>query len=149
MNTNVIFSYSFCIEISKKRKTQFNVSVVHRPGNDEPYFATSAFVMNHTRTDINRGGQCQKDVLPKHSTAYTFFEKWDKKHLQQLNEKEMTEVFVDLEALKNKYDYVSIIDGKQEVTFGMEIALQRKNTKSLDIDKRIVTGMDYKIHNAK
>lgn len=149
METKVYFDYSFCIEIRNKRKTQFNVTYIHRAGNNTPYFATSCFVMNHVRTDINQGGQCQKRVLPIGSLAYAFYEKWDKKHLQELNEQELAEMLVDIEGLKNKYDYVSIVDGKQEVTFGMEINLQRKNTHSLDIDKRIVTGLGYKIKSTK
>lgn len=149
METKVYFDYSFCIEKGNKRKIQFSVSYVHRAGNKEPYFATDSSLMNHTRTDINRGGQCQKDVLPNGSLAYKFYEKWDKKHLQTLNNQEMTEVLADIEELKKKYDYVSIVDGKQEVTFTMEVDLQRKNANSLDMDKRIMKTFDYKIHTAK
>lgn len=149
MKEEVFFSYSFCIEIHNKRKTQFNVQYYRIGGNKYPYFSTNCDVMNYVRSDINMGGQCQKAVLPKNTLAFRFFEKWDKKHLQQLNEDEMNEVLADIEELKNKYDYVGIVNGDRTVDFNKEVALQRKDTKTLEHDKSILKCMDYKIHNAK
>lgn len=145
MKEEIYFSYSFCIQVGNIRKIQFEVSYFRLGGNEHPDFSTQASVMNQTRTDIKSGGQCQKRVLPQSSLVYKFYEKWDKKHLQALNEDEMKEVLSGIEELKNVYDYVSIIDGNCSITFGMEVELQRKNEKSLELYKTI-KGFNYKIH---
>ena len=145
INAKVFFDYSFCIQKGNIRKIQFEVEYIQLGANQNPHFGTSACIMNHRRTDINEGGQAQESVLPKNSLAYKFYKKWEKKQWQMLTEEEMTEVLNDIEELKNKYDYVSMVGGKFGISFHSEVDLQRKNIRSLEGDK-FIDGFDYKIH---
>lgn len=74
--------------------------------SQNPYFSTSAGILNYVRSDWNQCGQAQRDVLPKGSIAFKFFEKWDVKHLHVLTLEEYQELENDLEALKERYPYI-------------------------------------------
>lgn len=88
------------------RTITFEVEYYTLGSNSSPYFSTSANVFNRPKTDYNQCGQCQEDVLPRGSKAYQFYKKWDDKHLLDLTESEYEEMVSDLEALKNKYNYI-------------------------------------------
>ena len=49
-------------------------------------------------------GQCQRNTL--FGKAFEFWEKWDKCHLKQLNERQYAELISDIEMLKNEYNYL-------------------------------------------
>lgn len=78
-----------------------------RTGNNKNMdFATSSSELNKRRTDITRGGQAQKDLLKEGTKARDFYEKWDKKHLGTLTQKEYNELVNDIEDLKKEYPHI-------------------------------------------
>ena len=104
------------------RRTSFEVRYYTLGNNKKPYFATSANVLDAQRPDYERCGQCQADVLD--GEALTFYQKWDKHHLKQLDKVQHTELLRDLEALKVRYPFHKITDGR-DITFGDELQLSR------------------------
>ena len=88
------------------RTITFEVEYYTLGSNKNPDFSTSANEFNRPKTDYNRCGQCQEDVLPRGSKAYQFYKKWNYKHLLDLTESEYEEMIADLEILKNKYNYI-------------------------------------------
>lgn len=99
--------YEFKYVFQITRKIMFNVEYYTLGGNPTPHFATSADVFNQPKTDYERCGQCQADVLT--GLALEFYEKWDKCHLHDLKDGEWQEVIEDIEELKNKYNYIEKI----------------------------------------
>ena len=93
------FELTFVVD----RGVTFEVNYRTLATNANPYFATSANVFNRPRTDYNRCGQCQDDVLT--GKAMKFYKKWDKKHLKDLNESEYNELVSDIEALQEAYPF--------------------------------------------
>lgn len=63
---------------------------------------------NSHRT-YKKGGQAQRDLLPKFSPARRFFEKWDHCHLHDLTPAEYEEIAADIEELKTRYNYIEDI----------------------------------------
>ena len=94
--------FHMAFEIS--RTTIFEVSYYTLSSNPKPYFTTSAEVFNRPKTDYNQCGQCQKEVLK--GIAYKFWNKWDKKHLDDLTDNEYNELMEDLNELKEHYNYI-------------------------------------------
>ena len=84
----------------------FEVEYIQLRGNNAPDFSTQANKFNRPKTDWERCGQAQKDLLPKSSNAYKFWEKWDKKHLQDLTDKEYNDLLKDIEFLKECYNFI-------------------------------------------
>lgn len=96
-----MFEYTF----QQSKKVIFEVRYDDLHGaNKKPDFATSAAVFNQPKTDFNRCGQCQEDVLTGQARA--FWEKWDKKHLCYLSPDEEREVLADIETLKASYNWI-------------------------------------------
>lgn len=96
-----MFEYTFQIT----KKIIFEVRYNDLSGaNREPDFATSCAVFNQPKTDFDRCGQCQADVLPK-GKARNFWEKWDNLHLHKLDETQEEELLLDVEELKAKYNW--------------------------------------------
>lgn len=78
-----------------------------RTGNNKNMdFATSSSELNKRRSDITRGGQAQKDLLKEGTKARKFYDKWDKKHLGTLTQKEYNELVNDIEELKQQYPHI-------------------------------------------
>lgn len=94
--------FHMAFEISRTKV--FEVSYYTLGSNQHPYFSTSASIFNRPKTDYNRCGQCQKEVLT--GKAYKFWHKWDNKHLKDLTEEEYKTMLQDLEELKNVYNYI-------------------------------------------
>lgn len=94
----------WAFQISKK--IVFEVKYYQLKGNEEPYFSTSASEFNQPKTDWKRCGQAQEALLPKSSKAYKFWEKWDKKHCQDLSDEEYNDMFKDIELLKQRYNFI-------------------------------------------
>ena len=93
------FMYAFCIS----RTIVFEVRYYTLGGNSHPYFATSAALFNRPKTDYNRCGQCQNDVL--FGKAKSFFKKWDYCHCKDLTDEQYAEICKDIEELKQVYPY--------------------------------------------
>ena len=96
--------YFWSFQISKK--IIFNVEYYILGDNKNPYFSTSAGKFNQPKTDYEQVGQAQAELLPKFSTAMNFWNKWNKKHLNDLTLEEYQEVLNDVEVLKNCYNYI-------------------------------------------
>ena len=100
---------TYCLWAFQINKTTiFEVRYSKIGGNQTADFATSAEVFNQPKNDFKRCGQCQTDVLPKHSKARNFWEKWDEKHLHDLTENEYLDLLKDIEELKTKYNFIEI-----------------------------------------
>lgn len=84
----------------------FEVEYTQLRWNNAPDFSTQANKFNRPKTDWERCGQAQEELLPKSSNAYKFWEKWDKKHLQDLTDKEYNELLKDIDILKEKYNFI-------------------------------------------
>lgn len=93
------FHYAFQIT----RKIVFEVSYYTLGSNKTPYFTTSASEFNQPKTDFNRGGQCQNDVLT--GEALKFYKKWDKKHFKDLTDEQYEKLLKDIDVLKKIYNY--------------------------------------------
>ena len=96
----------FIASFQLSKKIIFNVNFYTLGNNSHPYFSTSANEFNQPKTDYCRGGQAQEDLTKNFLTAKRFWEKWDKKHLQDLTENEYEELMQDIEVLKEKYNYI-------------------------------------------
>lgn len=98
------FMYAFCVT----RTAVFEVRYYTLGGNSHPYFATSAAVFNRPKTDYNRCGQCQNDVL--FGKAKQFYKKWDSCHCKDITDDQYTEMLNDIEELKKIYpNYIEYI----------------------------------------
>lgn len=131
METHYVFDYAFIIG-----RDVFSVSYHKHKGNADYDFTTQAGVFNHPRTDFNRGGQCQDEVLPKTGTAREFWEKWHKKHLQPLTNDEMQELRKDLQEMEKEYPFVKVEDSCYDVNFSEMVALARNNKEYLESLKK-------------
>ena len=96
----------FIASFQLSKKIVFNVNYYTLGNNSSPYFSTSADEFNQPKTDYCRGGQAQEDLTKNFLAAKRFWKKWDKKHLQDLTEKEYGELMQDIETLKEKYNYI-------------------------------------------
>ena len=90
----------------------FEVEYYTLGGNSRPDFTTSAEVFNRPKTDYNRCGQCQKDVLS--GVALEFYKKWDAHHLKDLTESEYEEMMKDMQILFDTYNYIFYDKTKDE-----------------------------------
>lgn len=86
----------------------FEIKYYTLSDNKEPYFSTSSMEFIRSKRDYKTCGQCQMDLLPKGSMARKFYNKWDKAHLQKLNNEELQELKNDVEKLKDIYNNIYI-----------------------------------------
>lgn len=96
--------FMYCFQISKM--IVFEVSFYTLGSNKSPYFTTSAAEFVRSKRDYDRCGQAQPDLLPRHSAALRFFEKWDRLHLHNLTPEEYAAIVADIEELKAVYNYI-------------------------------------------
>lgn len=101
--------FMYCFQIDKM--TVFEVKYYTLSTNKTPHFSTSAARFIRSKRDHDTCGQAQERVLPKHSAARKFYDKWDKLHLHNLTKEEYTEIVTDIEELKTKYNYIEDIRG--------------------------------------
>lgn len=99
--------FMYCFQIDKM--TVFEVYFYTLSTNTTPYFSTSAAQFIRSKRDYSSCGQAQERVLPKHSIAKRFYDKWDYLHLHNLTKEEYTEIMADIEKLKNRYNYIEDI----------------------------------------
>ena len=96
----------FIASFQLSKKIIFNVDFYTLGNNSCPHFSTSAFEFNQPKTDYCIGGQAQEDLTKGFYVARRFWKKWDKKHLQNLTEKEYVDLIIDLERMKQVYNYL-------------------------------------------
>lgn len=94
------FKYTFQIT----KKVIFQVSYYTLGSNKNPYFSTSSAQFNQPKTDFNRCGQCQKDVL--FGNVKKFYFKYDSLHLMDLNDEQYQNIINDIELLKDQYNWI-------------------------------------------
>lgn len=99
--------FMYCFQIDKM--TVFEVEFYTLSTNKTPHFSTSAAHFIRSKRDYDICGQAQKEVLPKHSAARKFYDKWDKLHLHNLTKEEYAEILSDIEELKARYNYIEDI----------------------------------------
>lgn len=99
--------FMYCFQIDKM--TVFEVEYYTLNTNKTPYFSTSAAQFIRSKRDYSTCGQCQERVLPKHSIARRFYEKWNHLHLHNLIKEEYREMLADIEKLKARYNYIEDI----------------------------------------
>lgn len=93
------FMIVFCIS----RMRIFEINYYTLGNNKTAHFSTSAAEFNRPKTDFNRCGQAQNELLK--GTARKMWLKWDHKHLQELNPEEYNELIQDIEHLKTVYPH--------------------------------------------
>lgn len=81
--------FMYVFQISKL--ITFEVNFYTLGTNSAPYFSTSANEFCRSKLDYTRGGQAQRDLLPKFSPA------------------EYEEITADIEELKTRYNYIEDI----------------------------------------
>lgn len=99
--------YEFLYVFQISRKIIFEVKYYTLGSNQSPYFSTSACEFNQPKTDYNRCGQCQADLLD--GLALDFYEKYDCFHLKDLDDSQWISITDDIEELKAKYNYIEEI----------------------------------------
>ena len=123
------YSKVFTISFRDRKKVFFVIeygSIVNP--NQDPYFSTSALIMNHIRSDWNGGGQAQKRLL-KNKHLVRFFNKWDVKHLHPLSVDEYKELIRDIEELKVNVSHIETDNFYELVKFDRELSNRKKPTK--------------------
>ena len=96
----------FLMAFRISRMIIFEVEYYTLGSNQKPHFSTTANKFTRNKLAWSVGGQAQENLLPKNSKAYSFYRKWDCKHLQDLTEKEYNELIEDIEELKKEYLYI-------------------------------------------
>lgn len=104
LKMNNIKDFGLVFQITKK--IIFEVEYYHCGSNKEPYFSTSVAVFNQPKTDYNRCGQCQPDVLK--GQALKFWKKWDRYHLHKLTAAGYNALLKDIEDLKACYNFIEV-----------------------------------------
>lgn len=99
--------FMYCFQIDKM--TVFEVYFYTLSTNKTPHFSTSAAQFIRSKRDYDVCGQAQERVLPKHSAARRFYDKWDYLHLHNLTQEEYAEIMADIEELQNRYNYIEDI----------------------------------------
>jgi hypothetical protein len=74
--------------------------------NKNAHFTTSAAEFCKNKKDFCRCGQAQDDLTRGFATARRFWKKWDALHLKTLTPEQYNELQADLQALKDKYNYI-------------------------------------------
>ena len=82
----------------------FTVRYTTVGSNKNPYFATTASEFIKSKRDFSRCGQCQNDVLS--AIALEFYTKYANLHLKDLTLNEYNKIIIDLEKLKQKYNFI-------------------------------------------
>ena len=98
-------SIHFAFQIS--RKIVFEVNYYRCGGNEKKHFSTSAAQFNQPKTDYNRCGQAQNDLLKGYNKAMSFYRKWDLLHLSDLTPVQYEMLLIDIEVLKATYNFIT------------------------------------------
>lgn len=116
------YDNSISLTFRDRKKSFFEVKYgEHGHGSQDPYFSTSAGILNYGRTDWDSCGQGQDHVL-KNSKLIRFYEKWDKKHLSVLTLSEFKELEKDLNDLKDSIPFIESTRFYDIVEFDRELS---------------------------
>jgi hypothetical protein len=127
-NHSVENEFKYVFQLSKK--ITFDVEFYTLGSNQSPYFTTSANEFNQPKTDYNRCGQAQNDLLS--GKAREFWLKWDKFHLKDMPDKETyDELCADIEGLKERYNFIERHgeEARYNISFSAEKELSKLEPK--------------------
>lgn len=142
------FHYAFQIN----NMVIFNVNYYILGNNENPYFSTSAMQFLKSKKDIDRGGQCQEDLLTIKNggrKARDFYNKFDQYHLKDLTDEQYAEIIAGIEKLKETYNYLektqpfTVKKELRDFSFLEEVELSKETPKSLM--KKISSQIDEKL----
>ena len=109
----------FELSFQLSKKEIFEVCYHTIGGNKHPYFSTSGGIFNQPKTEWAECGQCQ-EAFKKYPAAYNFFKKWDILHIQDLTDAQYSELIIDVEALKQRYNWINSIRFSELRTFSKQ-----------------------------
>lgn len=119
-------SFHYAFQLSKT--TIFNVSY-YRPGNNRnKHFTTSADHFNLPKSDYDRCGQGQNDLLIGFPIAMAFYKKFDPLHLKDLTDEQYTEISEGIAKLKTAYNYLHN-EGNNDFSFSDSRTLSMQKLK--------------------
>ncbi len=123
------YDSAFVLTFRDRKKAFFEIKYgEHGHLKQNPYFSTTAGILNHIRSDWNQCGQAQESVLRnKHLKA--FYKKWDVKHCKVLTLEERAELEADINALKENIPYIEGCRFYEIVKFDRELSNPRKAAK--------------------
>lgn len=128
LNAQGLAGYDTAIVLTfrDRKKAFFEVRYgEHGHKKQNPYFSTSAGILNHIRSDWNQCGQAQESVLRnKHLKA--FYKKWNEKHLSVLTLAERAELESDINALKENIPFIEGSRFYDIVKFDRELSNTKK-----------------------
>jgi hypothetical protein len=104
--TDLINNQEFFFTLQLSKTIIFNIEYSTLGNNNKPRFVTSADEFNKSKSDYNRCGQCQDYLLPDFKLAFDFYQKWNFKHLDDLNSFEYDKMILDIKLLSEKYNYI-------------------------------------------
>jgi hypothetical protein len=117
------YENAFIVTFRLAKKKLFHVTFGGlKSHTQQPYFATSGTQLNHNRSGLSRGGQCQESILSKNTLAYKFYEKWNKLHIKELTMEQYNELVQDMEELKAKYNHIESTYFSEIVKFDREFS---------------------------
>jgi hypothetical protein len=122
-------SFHYVFQISKT--INFNVSYYRLGSNQNKYFTTSADEFNRPKTDFIRCGQAQKDLLVSSPLAMSFYNRYDELHLKDLSEIDYNSILIDIEKLKNAFNYIEKIGIDSSFGFSSEKELSKLPLKKI------------------
>ena len=103
-------SFHYTFQISKK--IIFEVNYYLLGSNKSKYFSTSAAQFNQPKTDYNRCGQAQNELLKGFPLAMNFYKKFDHLHVKDLTTVQYSEIVQELEKLKSAYNFIHTEDDR-------------------------------------
>lgn len=107
------------------KKITFDVDYYRLSSNKNQHFSTSANEFNQPKTDYNRCGQCQNDIL--FGYAKKFYKKWDVWHCKPIPSELYSNLLVDIEVLKGKYNFV--FNNERDIRFQEDKELSKLTPK--------------------
>jgi hypothetical protein len=103
-------SFSCLIKIKKatqrKGAIEFFVRYGDMKANQNPYFSTEAQQWSVGGDDISQGGQAQRTLLPRISSVYKFYKKWDGFHTSMMRKDEYEQMRRELKDLEEDFEVV-------------------------------------------
>jgi len=141
----LVNNQEFHMSIQVSSKIIFNVAYYTLGSNKNANFTTSADEFNSRKTDYDRCGQAQESLLEEGTLVRDFYNKWDKLHLNDLNDRQYSAMIADLLVITdkhniiltdNQYDSINFYDnkelsGKELKTKPKSIVKPKKNTVSV------------------
>jgi len=115
----------------------FEVNYYTLGSNKHANFTTNAGLLNRPKSDYNQCGQAQESLLPEGSEARAFYDKWDKLHLSDLDEKQYNAMIEDLNVLMEKYNVELYDNARDSIPFYEVVDFSKQTPKDKIKPKRV------------